>query len=85
MKPILKALALVVMLAAFAAPVSMATPSVEEQPHMRSAIEHLKAARAELEQAADDKGGHRAAAIKATDEAIHHTQEGIEFANHHHH
>jgi hypothetical protein len=84
MKNILKALALVVMLGAFAAPISMAAPVVEEQPHMRAAIEHLKAARAELEQAEADKGGHRAAAIKATDDAIHHTQEGIEFANHHH-
>jgi hypothetical protein len=83
MKTIFKALALVVILGVFAAPVTMATPPVEEQPHMRAAMEHLRAAKAELEQAEADKGGHRVAAIKATNEAIRHTEEGIRFANHH--
>ena len=83
MKTIWKSLALVVLLGVFAAPVTMATASMEEQPHMRSALEHLRAAKAELQQAEADKGGHRVAAIKATDEAIHHTEEGIKFANHH--
>jgi type II secretory pathway component PulM len=83
MKTTFKVLALVVMLGVFAAPVSMATPPVEEQPHMRAALEHLRAAKAELEQAEADKGGHRVAAMKATTDAIHHTEEGIRFANHH--
>ena len=83
MKTIWKSVALVVLLGVFAAPVTMATASMEEQPHMRSALEHLRAAKAELQQAEADKGGHRVAAIKATDEAIHHTEEGIKFANHH--
>ena len=55
------------------------------QPHMRAALEHLQAARAELDKAEADKGGHREAAIKATDEAIGHVNEGIEFATKHHH
>jgi type II secretory pathway component PulM len=76
-------LVLVMMLGLFAAPVSMATPPVEEQPHMRAALEHLRAAKAELEQADADKGGHRVAALKATNDAIRHTEEGIKFANHH--
>jgi len=68
-------------------PVSMAnTPAPAapvDQPHMQAALEHLKAAKAELELAEADKGGHRVAAIKATNDAIHHTQEGIEFARTH--
>ncbi|HZU32163.1 MAG TPA: hypothetical protein VFB79_13685 [Candidatus Angelobacter sp.] len=85
MKSICKALAVIVMMGIFAAPVSMATatPPVEDQPHMKAALEHLRAAKAELEQAAADKGGHRVAALKATNDAIHHTEEGIKFANHH--
>lgn len=83
MKTVWKSLALVVLLGVFAAPVTMATASMEEQPHMRSALEHLRAAKAELEQAEADKGGHRVAAIKATNDAIRHAEEGIKFANHH--
>jgi hypothetical protein len=83
MKTIGKALALAMMFGIFAAPVTMATASVEEQPHMRAALEHLKLAKAELEQAEADKGGHRVAALKATNDAIHHAEEGIQYANHH--
>jgi hypothetical protein len=66
-------------------PVSMAkAPApVVDQPHMQAALEHLQAAKAELEKAEADKGGHRVAALKATNDAIHHTQEGIEFARTH--
>jgi len=67
-------------------PVSMANAPVlaaGPQPHMAAALEHLRAARAELDQAEADKGGHRVAAIKATDSAINHVKEGIEYANTH--
>jgi hypothetical protein len=66
-------------------PVSMAKAPApaEPQPHMVAALEHLKAARAELEKADPDKGGHRVAAIKACDDAIHHVNEGIEYDNKH--
>ncbi len=76
-------LVLALVLAAFYA--GTLTVRAENQPHMKAALEHLQAAKAELEKAEADKGGHREAALKATNEAIGHTKEGIEFANKHHH
>ncbi len=35
----------------------------EHQPHVRAALEHLRAARESLERADPDKGGHRVKAI----------------------
>jgi len=66
-------------------PASMAkAPApVVDQPHMQAALEHLRAAKVELEKAEADKGGHRVAAIKACNDAIKHTAEGIEFARTH--
>jgi hypothetical protein len=60
-----------------------AAAAVEDQPHMEAALKALKEAREHLQQAEADKGGHRAAAIKATDEAIKHTEMGVKFANNH--
>jgi hypothetical protein len=57
--------------------------AVEEQPHMEAALKSLREAREHLQQAEADKGGHRAAAIKATDEAIKHTEMGMKFADNH--
>jgi len=54
-----------------------------DQPHMVAALEHLKAARTELEAAEVDKGGHRVKALAAVKEAIEHVQKGIEFDRHH--
>ncbi|HVP41864.1 MAG TPA: hypothetical protein VMS96_00435 [Terriglobales bacterium] len=59
--------------------------SAEGQPHMRAALRHLEAAKAELEKAEADKGGHREAALKATNDAIGHVKEGMEYAEKHHH
>ncbi|HLW52056.1 MAG TPA: hypothetical protein VKW06_04355 [Candidatus Angelobacter sp.] len=86
MKSISRFLAAAVILGLFSFPAIRATSpaAVEDQPHMKEALESLKQARHHLEQAVPDKGGHRAAAIKACDEAIKHTQEGIEYANTHH-
>ena len=53
------------------------------EPHMAAALEHLRAARAELEQARPNKGGHRERAIKLVDDAIHQVQEGVEVSEHH--
>lgn len=64
-------------------PTPTATAAVEEQPHMEAALKSLKEAREHLQQAEADKGGHRAAAIKATDEAIKHTEMGMKFADNH--
>jgi hypothetical protein len=48
-----------------------------EQFHMRKALEHLRAARAELQAAEHNKGGWRVRAIESTDRAIHETENGI--------
>jgi hypothetical protein len=43
----------------------------EPHPQIREAIESLRRAKAHMEHAAHDFGGHRVEAIRATDEAIH--------------
>ena len=48
-----------------------------DQPHMRRALEHLRAARAELQSAEHNKGGWRLRAIANTDRAIHETEAGM--------
>jgi len=54
-----------------------------DQPHMQSALDHLRLARHELEQAVADKGGHREAALRLTNDAIAQVEKGIEWARHH--
>ena len=54
--------------------------SYAAQPHMQSALGHLKAARHELEIATPNKGGHRERALELTDKAIVQVEEGIAFA-----
>ena len=51
-----------------------------EQPHMRRALEHLRAARAELESAEHNKGGWRIRAIENTNRAIAETERGMAVA-----
>jgi hypothetical protein len=53
------------------------------QPNMEAALGHLRAARASLDRAEHDKGGWRAAAIQATDNAIKETERGISYADKH--
>jgi hypothetical protein len=48
-----------------------ATPAAEPHPEIREAIEALRRAKAHMEHAAHDFGGHRVDPIRATDEAIH--------------
>jgi len=55
----------------------------EKQPHMKSALEGLRKAKAQLEKAEPDKGGHRVAAIKLIDQAIDEVKAGMEFDNEH--
>jgi hypothetical protein len=50
------------------------------QPHMRNALDHLMAAKAELQSARTDKGGHRVRAIELVDEAAAEVQRGIDYA-----
>ena len=55
----------------------------EKQPHMQGALEGLRKAKAQLEKAEPDKGGHRVAAIKLIDQAIQEVKAGIEYDNEH--
>lgn len=59
---------------AFLVPVSHA-----DQPAMRDALASLQRARASLERGTDDKGGHRAKAIRLVDEAIAQVKAGMRF------
>jgi len=54
-----------------------------DQPRMQAALDHLRLARTELEHADRDKGGHREAAIKYTNDAIAECERGIRFDRHH--
>ncbi len=54
-----------------------------EQPHMATARDHLKEARAALERAEANKGGHRERAIEHVDQALAQVNEGIEYARSH--
>jgi hypothetical protein len=49
-----------------------------DQPHMRSALELLRSARTNLENATSDKGGYRKKAIDEVNEAIDETKKGID-------
>jgi hypothetical protein len=59
------------------------TAASADQPHMQGALDHLQAARGELVRADNDKGGHRAAALRLTDQAIAQTRMGIRFDRRH--
>ena len=48
-----------------------------DQPHMASALDHLKSARDNLARADADKGGHRAKALSLVDQAINEVNLGI--------
>ncbi len=88
MRVLSKTLALAVVLGLCTIPAAVATTpapaAVEDQPHMQQALEALRQARRHLEEALPDKGGHRNAAIKACDDAIKHTEEGIKYGSEHH-
>lgn len=56
-----------------------ARPAAAQQPHMQAAKEALATAISHLEQASNDKGGHRVAALKNAKEALEHVEKGIRF------
>jgi len=56
------------------------TSAFARQPHMDRALEHLRAARAELQEAENNKGGWRERAIQNVDRAITDTEKGRSFA-----
>jgi hypothetical protein len=51
-----------------------------DQPHMQSALDHLNQARNALQQAKQNKGGHRENAIDLVNRAIEQVQKGMAFA-----
>ncbi|MSP90513.1 MAG: hypothetical protein EXR79_01710 [Myxococcales bacterium] len=57
--------------------------SAEPQPMMRAAVEFLHKAKASLERATADKGGHRVKAIGLIGQAIGEVQAGIKFDSKH--
>jgi hypothetical protein len=74
-RPVLRALFLVILLAAgfIAGQLSAA------QPAMQAALVNLRAAKRDLAKATADKGGHRARAQAAVDEAIEQVEKGIAY------
>ena len=56
---------------------------MEQQPHMQAALQHLKQAQAELQQAEHDKGGHRVKAIQLAQQAEAEVQAGVNYDNQH--
>ena len=83
-KLIARSAAVAVMLALFSMPVSLsANTSAEDQPHMQAALDALRQAEQHLKEAAHDKGGHREAALKATQDAIKHVELGIKVGDKH--
>ena len=55
------------------------TPPPFDQPHMQAALDHLRAAKADLDQAPADKGGHRVRALQLVKNAIAEVDKGIEY------
>lgn len=58
--------------------VAFAVGCASGQPRMQSALDHLIAARGELQEAARDKSGHRVNALRLVNEAIGEVQRGID-------
>jgi hypothetical protein len=53
------------------------------EPHMSAALGHLQQAKAELERAAPNKGGHREKAMELVNQAIQQVQEGERYFQEH--
>ncbi|MGH9738540.1 MAG: hypothetical protein ACRD4X_08110 [Candidatus Acidiferrales bacterium] len=56
-----------------------AAAAAEPHPEIRAAMANLREAREHLNHASHDFGGHRVAAIKAVDEAIHQLQLAMQY------
>jgi len=53
------------------------------EPHMSAAFGHLQQAKAELERAAPNKGGHREKAMQLVDQAMRQIEEGEQYYQQH--
>jgi len=54
-----------------------------QEPHMSAALGHLEQAKAELEKATPNKGGHREKAMQLVDQAIQQVQAGEAYYEQH--
>jgi hypothetical protein len=54
-----------------------------QEPHMNAALGHLQEARAELEKATPNKGGHRERAMQLVDQAIQQVKAGEAYYEQH--
>jgi multidrug resistance efflux pump len=54
------------------------TSAAPDQPHMQAALDHLRQAKTNLENATSDKGGFRRKAIAEVNDAIDETKKGID-------
>lgn len=79
-KASLRPLALAATFAAGLATAGLIQSASADQPNMQRALEALRTARAFLQQAEPNKGGHRERAIDFVDRAIGETEAGIQFA-----
>jgi hypothetical protein len=55
-------------------------PAMAAQPYMQGALQALQNARASLQTASPDKGGHRKRAIQLIDDTIRHVKVGMAVA-----
>ena len=53
------------------------------EPHMSAALGHLQQAKAELEKAAPNKGGHKEKALELVNQAIQQVEEGERYYQEH--
>jgi hypothetical protein len=58
---------------------SLACVTYADQPHMHSALQSLQAAKAQLEKADHDKGGHRVRAEQLVSQALAEVRAGIAY------
>lgn len=63
---------------------TMASSASADQPNMQAALTALETAKAALERASTEHGGHRVKALEATKLAIDETRAGIEWDRTHH-
>ena len=54
----------------------------QHEPHLSAAYGHLEQAKAELEKAAPNKGGHRERAMQLVDQAMQDVMRGEDFDQH---
>lgn len=54
-----------------------------QEPHMSAALGHLEQAKAELEKAAPNKGGHREKALQLVDQAMQQVKAGEAYYEQH--